>query len=108
MYTPQIEVWAHVTFTVAAGVVTIQSNSGKVASVTRAAAGDYTINLQANEGVDASLLGFQATALDTAARIAVLDFAGSTDTAKHLLTFSDAGAATDTGVSVVITKKRLR
>lgn len=108
MYTPQIEIHAAVSFTVAGGVVTILSNTGKVASVTNAGAGLFDVTLQANEGVDDSLRFVLATPIDGTSVFASLNRALSTDTNLRINVRSDAGALTDANLNVVIFKKRTR
>lgn len=108
MYTPQIEIHAAVSFTVAGGVVTILSNTGKVASVTNAGAGLFDVTLQANEGVDDSLRFVSITPIDGTSSIVSLNRAASSDTVLRVLSFNNAGVATDANLNVVIFKKRTR
>lgn len=101
---PQVDVWAAASV-LNTGVVSFAMNSGKFASVTRAGAGDVTVNLGTSSGVDATeravLLSINSTTADDQAQ---LDPA-SGDNALRILTFR-AGVAADIPFSIVVLRKR--
>jgi hypothetical protein len=104
---PQLELWAEASV-LNAGAATFASNSGNFLSVNRSAAGIVDVTLLPDHGVDAAERAVVLTPSNPggAAILAVVDATASTDTVLRVKTYSDAGAATDSGFSILIVRKR--
>lgn len=103
---PNLDVYAAAVAPNAGAPGALSVNSGHfVNSFTRAGAGDITLSLQADAGVDATNRVVILTPIGAAAHIAQLGPA-STDTALQVLTFDAAGVAADIPVAVLVVKRR--
>jgi|GEM_PF-4187068 len=106
---PQIDVYAAAVVQNAGASGSLSVNSGKFDNAfIRNAAGNVTVSLLADDGVDASLRAVSITPILTgagASSYAVLDPA-STDTSLVVLTFDPGGAPLDAPFQIVVFKKR--
>jgi uncharacterized membrane-anchored protein len=104
---PQLELWAEASV-LNAGAATFASNSGNFLSVNRTAAGIVDVTLLPDHGVDATERAVLVTASNPGgvAAIASIDSTASTDTVLRVKTWDAAGAALDSGFSILIVRKR--